>query len=256
MRPVPPHYRHPRRQIHREIGQHLPVGHPGPGAPADDAARARRRRRPEYCRLRVRLPRFAAGRPRRDPVESQGPPGSEPRPVRAGRERRPGGDRRLGHANGRPDRPDEIRRRVRHVVRQGPGRGPLRRRLQTHEPCGDRKERRRAAGRRRRPRRLLVDPAAPVRPHLLGLHDPGALPVQCAGIPGPRRARLGDVALLRLRRRLQGAGRHGRIERLGRRQPAPRTGQTAAGFRDAGRRPEYAPVLGPAGPAGAQRRKR
>jgi indolepyruvate ferredoxin oxidoreductase len=50
------------------------------------------------------------------------------------RERGPGRDRRVGLAAGGPDRPVQIRRRVRHVVRQGPGRGPLRRRVQAHEP--------------------------------------------------------------------------------------------------------------------------
>ncbi len=50
-----------------------------------------------------------------------------------GRQRRPRRHRHLGHAAGRPVPGREVRRRVRHVVRQGPGRGPLRRRLQARE---------------------------------------------------------------------------------------------------------------------------
>ena len=118
--------------------------------------------------------------------------------------------------------------------------------------AGTSQARRRAAGGRRRPRRLLVDPAAPVRPPVLGLDDPGPVSMQRAGIPRPRHPRLGHVALLRLHRRLQGAGRHGRIVGLDRRRPVPRHRQDPAGLPDAGRRPECTPVQHPAGPAGAQ----
>ena len=45
-----------------------------------------------------------------------------------------GGDRGLGHAAARPLSADEeVRRRVRHLVRQGPGRRPLLRRLQARQ---------------------------------------------------------------------------------------------------------------------------
>ena len=53
----------------------------------------------------------------------------------ARRQRRAGGHRALGHAATRllPAGTQEVRRRVRHLVRQGPGRGPLLRRLQARQ---------------------------------------------------------------------------------------------------------------------------
>ena len=53
----------------------------------------------------------------------------------------------------------------------------------------------------RRPRRLLVDAAASERSPVLGVDDPRAVSLQRAGIPGAGTARLGDVALLRVRGR-------------------------------------------------------
>ena len=116
----------------------------------------------------------------------------------------------LGHAAGQSVPGREVRRRVRDVVRQGPGRRPLRRRVQARQPRGHVEARRRAGARRRRPRRQVLDAAAPVRPHVLGGDDAGALSVERAGDPRPRPARLGDVALLRLLGRLQVRRRHGR----------------------------------------------
>ncbi len=79
---------------------------------------------------------------------------------------------------------------------KGPGRRPLRRRVQAREPRGHVEARRRAGAGRRRPRRQVVDAAAPVGPHVLGGDDAGALSVERAGDPRPRPAWLGDVALL------------------------------------------------------------
>jgi hypothetical protein len=50
-----------------------------------------------------------------------------------GHERRPGRHRRLGHPADQSVQGRQVRRRVRHVVRQGPGRRPLRRRLQARQ---------------------------------------------------------------------------------------------------------------------------
>ena len=50
---------------------------------------------------------------------------------------------------------------------------------------------------------------------LQGRHDAGAGALRRAGLPRPRPARLGDVALLRLLGGLQGGGRHHRIVGLG-----------------------------------------
>ena len=49
----------------------------------------------------------------------------------SGRQRGPGGDRHLGHAAAAPVSAAQARRHFRHVVRQGAGRRPLRRRVQT-----------------------------------------------------------------------------------------------------------------------------
>ena len=49
-------------------------------------------------------------------------------------------------------RQQALRRRVRHLVRQGPGRGPLRRRAEARQPRRHRAARRRDRGGRRRPR--------------------------------------------------------------------------------------------------------
>ncbi len=62
--------------------------------------------------------------------EGEEVPGSAARALPPRRQRRPGRHRDLGHAAGQPVRRRAVRRRVRHVVRQGAGRGPLRRRLQ------------------------------------------------------------------------------------------------------------------------------
>ena len=56
----------------------------------------------------------------------------------------------------------QVRRRVRHVVRQRPRRRPLRRRVQARERRRHLEARRRAGARRRRPRREVLDAAAPV----------------------------------------------------------------------------------------------
>ena len=116
----------------------------------------------------------------------------------------------LGLAAGEPVPGRQGRRRLRHVVRQGPGRGPLRRRVQARQRRGHLEARRRAGAGRRRPRGEVLDAAAPDRARVLGGDDPGALSVRRAGDPRPRPARLGDVALLGPVGRLQVRLRHRR----------------------------------------------
>ncbi len=150
-----------------------------------------------------------------------------------------------------PHRRLGLRRRVRHVVRQGPRRGSLRRRVQAHELRRDLEVRWRAAGGGRRPWRLLVHPSASERSPVLGLDDPRAVSLQRAGVPGAGAARLGHVALLGLRGRVQGAGRHGRVVRLDRGRSL-RPADQAARHRHARGRTELQAVHGFPRRAGAQ----
>ena len=118
----------------RERGPGLPDRRAGAGAPAADAAPARPCRRAQHRRLHLRLSRLAAraattrrcGR-RKSILDAN----QHPLPAR--RQRGPGGDRGLGHAAGPPVPGRQVRRRVRHLVRQGPGRRPLRRRVQARQ---------------------------------------------------------------------------------------------------------------------------
>ena len=80
--------------------------------------------------------------------------------IHAGPQRGPRRDHGLGHAAGQPVPGREVRRRVLHVVRQGPGRGPLRRRVQARQRRRHLEVRRRAGAGGRRPRLPLVDAAA------------------------------------------------------------------------------------------------
>ena len=171
---------------------------------------------PEHRGLHLGLPRLAARRRRPDHVGREEAPRAPPRRVPARRQRGPRRDRGVGHAAGRHVPGREVRRRVRHVVRQGPGRRSLRRRVQARQRRRHLPARRRARARRRRPRGQVLDPAAPVRAHLQGLHDPGAQPGQRAGVPRPRAARLRHEPLRRLLGRVQVRHRRGRVGRLGR----------------------------------------
>ncbi len=106
--------------------------------------------------------------------------------------------RPAGGASGR----GQVRRRVRGVVRQGPGPRPHRRCLPPCQPCRHVQARRRARADGRRPHLRKLDIRAPVRVRLRRLHDPGAEPGRRAGDPGLRDSRVRPVAL---RRRV---GRH------------------------------------------------
>ena len=82
-------------------------------------------RRPQHRGLRVRLPRLAARRRRPDAVEGEEASRAAPHRVPAGPQRGHRGDVGVGLAAGQHDAAGQVRRRVRDVVRQGPGRRSL-----------------------------------------------------------------------------------------------------------------------------------
>ena len=166
---------HPRRQVDPGSRPRLYERHAGPDPTGDAAAAARPVGRPEYRRVHQRLPRLAARRRRPDRLEGGQAPRAPPREVPARAERRPRRHQCLGHAAGQHVRRREVRRRLCHVVRQGPWRGSLRRRVQARECGRHQPARRRAGAGRRRSWSQVVDAPAPVGPHLQGLHDAGAL---------------------------------------------------------------------------------
>ena len=225
--------------------------HPGAGATADAAAPARSGGRAQYRRIHLGLPRLAPGWARSGPVARPEVPGAKRHRLPARDQRGSGRHRRLGLAAGRPVPGREIRWRLCSLVRQGPRRRPLARRAQARQSCGHLQAWRRAGRGRRRPRRQILDPAAPVRPRLRRRRDPGPQSLGRAGLSRPRHPWLGDVALLRLLGGAQGSDRHGREHRHRRRRPAPGRGGAAAGLRHAARR-ALDPLAGPAaGPGSA-----
>ena len=91
-------------------------------------------------------------------------------------QRRPRRDRALGLAAGGVARRRQVRWRVRHLVRQGPGRRPIGRRV---PPCQFRRHleaRRRARADGRRPHRGILDHRAPVRIPFRRRDDPDPEP--------------------------------------------------------------------------------
>ena len=131
----------------------------------------------------------------------------------------------------------EVRRRVRHLVRQGPGRRPLGRRAAARQLRGHGAAGRRARARRRRPRREVVVDRAPVR---AGADPPRRIPIlnpsSVQEFLDFGAARHRDVALLRLLGRAEVRHRHGRQRGLGRGRPRARA------HRRCRRRPRCAPA--------------
>ena len=124
-----PAQRQPRGRQRRR----LPDRHAGAGAAAAGAEAAGRARRAQHRRLRLGLPRLAAGHGRPAAVEGEEVPRRRPHRVPARHQRRPGRHRLPGRA-ARGAGPAAHRRwRVCDVVRQGPGRGPLGRRAQARQ---------------------------------------------------------------------------------------------------------------------------
>ena len=190
-----------------------------------DAAGARPARRAQHRGLRVGLPRLAARRARPAVHARKERARAPQRPVPVRPQRGPRRDRDLGHAAGRAARRGQIRWRVRHVVRQGAGRRPHRRRVPPRQFRRLLEERRRARPDGRRPHGGILHHRAPVRVPFRRRDDADPESGGRAGIHRLRALRLGDVALLRL---VGGAQMHARdrgVDRRGRsraRQPEDR----------------------------------
>ena len=185
--------------------------------------------RAQHRLLHFRLSRLAARRARPGAVERAPLSRAQPHQVPAGDQRGAGGDRGVGQPAGRPVPRRQIRRRLRHVVRQGAGRRPQRRRAEARQLRRHRAAWRGAGAGRRRPHLQILDPAAPVRIRLYRRADPGAEPGRGPGDPRSRPLRLGDVALFRLLGGVQDRRRDGRQlglessrSRAGRDRPAAR----------------------------------
>ncbi len=177
--------------------RHPPRRHRRAGAPDAGPGAHRRAPRPEDRHVRLRLPRLAGGHARRGVPEEPEDAAGEEHPLRRRPQRRPRRHRRVGHPDAAHRGQAEVRRRHRHVVRQGAGRGPLRRRAQARQLHRHRQERRRARHRRRRPELQELLPRQPVRAHAVPRRHAVAVPGQRPGDPRLRPARLHDVALVR-----------------------------------------------------------
>ena len=205
-----------RAPLHARARPRLPDRRPGAGAAPADAAPARPGRGPLDRGLHLRLSRLAARHLRPGALAGAGGARVPPRPVRAGRERGPGGDGGLGIPAGGPLRRAALRRRLRDLVRQGPRRRPLLRRAQARQLRGRLAHGRRAgAGGRRSGRQVLLD-RAPERARADPLRDPGPESRRRAGVPRLRALRLRALALLGQLDRDEVPDRHGRQRALGR----------------------------------------
>ncbi len=244
---------HAGGQVPPHPGPHLPERGAGAGPAAADAEAARRTRRAGYRRLHLRLPRFAAGRLRPRVVAGQEAARVGQGEVPARPQRGPGRDHGLGHPAAGPVPGRDRRWRVRHVVRQGPGRGPLRRRLQACQCRGHVEARRRAGVGCGRPQLPQLDLAAWQRTRIRQRDDAGAQPGRRAGHPRPGPARFRDVALHRPLGRLQDDRRDGGILRFGRCRSVRDAGRAARRrrLRDARRRPQHPLAGSAAGPGDA-----
>ena len=219
-----------------------------------DAEGARPPRRPQYRGLCHGLSRLAARHPR----PAVHPRAAAPRPVRRalpGRHQRGHrGDGAVGHAAGRAARGGQVRRHLRPLVRQRPGRRPHRRRLSPRQFRRHFAARRRPCADGRRPHRRILDHRASVRISLHRCDDPDPQPRRRAGDSRLRPLRLGDVALLRHLGGAQVDARNGGIDRRDRRQPGARQYRHPAGFRDARRRAQHPAARHHPGPGSAAAR--
>ena len=177
-----------------------------------------RLRRAEHRRLRLRLSRLAARRPRPESLARQEVARGRQHRLPARPQRGTRRDRRLGLAAGRDARRGQVRRRLRPLVRQGPGRRPLRRRVPPRQHGRHLEARRRAGADGRRPHGGILHRRAPVRIPLRRRDDPDPEPGRRAGDPRLRPLRLRHVPLLRHLGRVQMRQGQHRIDRLRRRR--------------------------------------
>ena len=169
----------------------------------------------EHRRLHLRLSRLAARHVRQRAVGREALPQGEQHPLPARPQRGPRGDGGVGQPADQP-LPERHRRwRVRHLVRQGPGRRPLDGRAEARQCRRHLAIWRRDRARRRRPWLPVLDPAAPERAGLRRGDDPGRQSGDRPGISRLRHPGLRDVALHGLLDRLQGDLRDRRMRRLG-----------------------------------------
>ncbi|MCW0424141.1 hypothetical protein NB713_002084 [Xanthomonas sacchari] len=173
------------------------------------------------------------------------------RGVQAGTQRGPGRDHGLGHAADQPVPRRARGWRVRHVVRQGAGRGPLRRRVQARQRRRHLAPWRRAGAGRRRPRLPQLDPAARLGGRVRQRDDAGAQSGRSAGHPRHGSARLGDEPLHRALDRLQDHRRDRGILGLGAGGSVRAADRAAGGFRAAAGRPQHPLAGSAAGPGNA-----
>ena len=125
--------RHPRRQVRSRQEPHLRHRVSGAGPPLHDAEGARPACRSQHRGVCDGLPRLAAGHAR-PAVHPGAAPARSPRHPISGRHQR--GHRRhgaVGIAAGGVARGGQVRRRVRPLVRQGPGGRSHRRRLPSRQ---------------------------------------------------------------------------------------------------------------------------
>ena len=240
----------PRRQVRPRIGPRLPQRRPSPGAPADDAAPARRGGGAQDRRLHLGLPRLAARRLRHQPVAGPALPREQRHRLRARHQRGPGRHRGVGQPAAQRPAGGQVRRRVRDLVRQGAGPRPLGRSPQARQLRRRLAARRRAGDGGRRPRRQVVEPGPSERPRLHPLRHADLQPGHGPGLPRPRPLWLGPVALLGLLDRLQVRHRDRRQLGLGVGRPAPRRDRHARGLRDARGGRAHALARLPPGPGG------
>ena len=242
------------RPLRPREGNRPPRRHPGPGPRPPDAEGSRRGRRPRHRRLRHRLPRLAARR--RRPADVEGRPRARGRrhQVRARPQRGPRRHRALGQPAGQPARRGPGAGRLRPLVRQGPGRRPLRRRLPPRQHGRHRRVRRRRRLPRRRPHRRELDRPAPLRVRARRCDDAHPLARGRAGGARLRPPRLGALALHRLLGRPEMRQGHDRGHPGRRRRPAPPEDRHARRLRHAGGRPQHPPRRHPGRPGGAPAR--
>ena len=239
----------------RSDGPGLPDRPAGAGAAADGADPARPRAR--GSRPRASSPAIAARRSAATTSSSRRRGQhleAHDIVVPAGGQRGPRGVRGLGQPAAPALARRALRRRGRHLVRQGAGRRPLGRRAQARQRRRLVEAWRRAVPRRRRPRRQVVLDPAPVGPRLHVGADADALPVLDPRVHRDGAARHRDVALLGLLGRHEADLRHGRDHRG--RRPARRGARVRdpGRFRGAAGRPQPALAGRPlvAGPPAAE----
>ncbi len=187
------------------------------------------------------LSRLSDRRPRPEPVPGEEVARAKHR-VPARPQRGTGGDRGLGLPAGGDARRGQVRRRVRHVVRQGPRRRPLGGRLPPRQHGRLFETRRRARPHGRRPYGGILHRRAPVRVPLRRRDDPDPEPGRRSGDSRLRPLRLCHEPLLRHLGRLQVREGEHRVDGFRRWLDRPGEDRHAGRFPDAARRPQHPPA--------------